>query len=65
MLFASSKRALSSMETATSLPFSAARTSARTASALDPARYRVIFIASTCGSSAARRRKSSTGLNES
>ena len=51
MLFSSSKRALSSIETATCLPFSAARTSARTASAFEPARYSVILIASTCGSS--------------
>ncbi len=56
MLFCSSKRAFSSMATATCFPFSAAAISDFTISEFDPVRYSVILIARTDGSSAARRR---------
>ncbi len=65
MLFSSSKRALISIATATCLWFSAARIRWRTTSAFAPARYSVILIASTSGSSDACRRNDSTGPNES
>jgi hypothetical protein len=53
------------MATATCFPFSAAAMSAFTISEFEPVRYSVILIASTAGSSAARRQEVSTGWNES
>ena len=61
MLASSSKRARSSMMVVTSLPLCAAATSASTMGESAPVRYSVCLMASTCGSAAARRRKSITG----
>ena len=60
MLASSSKRALISTSAVTCFPFSAARASMRTSGEFVPARYSVILIARTFGSSAARVTKSMT-----
>jgi hypothetical protein len=53
MLASSSKRAMSSTTTVTSLPFCAARSRCSISTESVPVRYTVILIATTCGSSAA------------
>ncbi|MNE16892.1 hypothetical protein D3C80_1098520 [compost metagenome] len=61
----SSNRARNSITAVTSLPLRAASTSASTISEFAPERYRVWRTASTCGSLAAWRSRSTTGVNDS
>ena len=64
MLVSSSKRAMSSTITVTSLPRRAAATSASISVELTPVRYTVCLMATTSGSSAALRMNSATGSND-
>ncbi len=64
MFASSSKRAISSTTTVTSLPRRAASISASISSELTPVRYTVCLTATTSGSSAARRMNSTTGSND-
>ena len=64
ILAASSKRAMSSMITVTSLPARAAATRWSMIGLFAPVRYSVILIASTLGSRAAALMKSMTGEKE-
>ena len=64
MLVSSSKRAISSTTTVTSLPQRAASTSASISTELTPVRYTVCLIETTSGSLAAQRMNSTTGSND-
>ncbi len=64
-LVSSSNRAMSSIATVTSLPFSAARIRASIISDLSPVLYMVCLIDKTCGSLAASLSKSTIGSKES
>ena len=64
MLASSSKRAMSSTTTVTSLPARAASMSVCMITESVPVRYTVCLIATTCGSLAASRMKSITGAKD-